>query len=79
MDVSSGTPAPHTLQSSSSGSKSGQREFLPEMGGERLDSMVVPGGRVELRLKWAIKYIPDLASQGEEVVMTSAPSTTACT
>ena len=43
------------------------------MGGERLDSMVVPGGRVELRLKWAIKYIPDLASQGEEVVMTSAP------
>ncbi|CAE7947550.1 RE1, partial [Symbiodinium sp. KB8] len=73
MDVSSGTPAPHTLQSSSSGSRSGQREFLPEMGGERLDSMVVPGGRVELRLKWAIKYIPDLASQGEEVVMTSAP------
>ncbi|OLP98838.1 Retrovirus-related Pol polyprotein from transposon TNT 1-94 [Symbiodinium microadriaticum] len=53
--------------------RSGQREFLPEMGGERLDSMVVPGGRVELRLKWAIKYIPDLASQGEEVVMTSAP------
>ncbi|CAE7914794.1 unnamed protein product, partial [Symbiodinium sp. KB8] len=51
----------------------GQREFLPEMGGERLDSMVVPGGRVELRLKWAIKYIPDLAGQGEEVVMTSAP------
>ena len=73
MDVSSGTPAPHTLQSSSSGSRSGQREFLPEMGGERLDSMVVPGGRMELRLKWAIKYIPDLASQGEEVVMTSAP------
>ncbi|CAE7333282.1 unnamed protein product [Symbiodinium sp. KB8] len=73
MDVSSGTPAPHTLQSSSSGSRSGQREFLPEMGGERLDSMVVPGGRVELRLKWAIKYIPDLANQGEEVVMTSAP------
>ena len=73
MDVSSGTPAPHTLQSSSSGSRSGQREFLPEMGGERLDSMVVPGGLVELRLKWAIKYIPDLTSQGEEVVMTSAP------
>ena len=72
MDVSSGTPAPHTLQSSSSGSRSGQREHLPEMGGERLDSMVVPGGRV-LRLKWAIKYIPDLSSQGEEVVMTSAP------
>ncbi|CAE7473244.1 PIP5K4, partial [Symbiodinium necroappetens] len=55
MEVSSGTPAPHTLQSSSSGSRSGQREHLPEMGGERLDSMVVPGGRVELRLKWAIK------------------------
>ena len=73
MDVSSGTPAPHTLQSSSSRSRSGQREFLPEMGGERLDSMVVPGGRVELRLKWAIKYIPDLSNQGEEVVMTSAP------
>ncbi|CAE7940178.1 unnamed protein product, partial [Symbiodinium necroappetens] len=73
MDVSSGTPAPHTLQSSSSGSRSGQREHLPEMGGERLDSMVVPGGCVELRLKWAIKYIPDLSSQGEEVVMTSAP------
>ncbi|CAE7765871.1 GIP [Symbiodinium necroappetens] len=73
MDVSSGTPALHTLQSSSSGSRSGQREFLPEMGGELLDSVVVPGGRVELRLKWAIKYIPDLASQGEEVVMTSAP------
>ncbi|CAE7883689.1 unnamed protein product, partial [Symbiodinium necroappetens] len=53
--------------------RSGQREHLPEMGGERLDSMVVPGGRVELRLKWAIKYIPDLSSQGEEVVMTSAP------
>ena len=73
MDVSSGTPAPHTLQSSSSGSRSGQREYLPEMGGERLHSMVVPGGRVELRLKWAIKYIPDLSNQGEEVVMTSAP------
>ncbi|CAE7741202.1 unnamed protein product [Symbiodinium microadriaticum] len=53
--------------------KAGQREHLPEMGGERLDSMVVPGGRVELRLTWAIKYIPDLASQGEEVVMTSVP------
>ena len=73
MDVSSGTPAPHTLQSSSSGSRSGQREYLPEIGGERLDSMVVPGGRVELRLKWTIKYIPDLSNQGEEVVMTSAP------
>ena len=73
MDVSSGTPAPHTLQSSSSGSRSGQREYLPEMGGERLDSMVVPGGRVELRLKWAIKYIPDLSNQGEQVVMTSTP------
>ncbi|CAE7391023.1 unnamed protein product [Symbiodinium necroappetens] len=34
---------------------------------------VSSGGRVELRLKWAIKYIPDLSSQGEEVVMTSAP------
>ncbi|CAE7191630.1 unnamed protein product [Symbiodinium sp. KB8] len=41
--------------------------------GERLDSMVVPGGRVELRLKWAIRYIPDLSTQGEEVVMTSTP------
>ncbi|CAE7529331.1 GIP, partial [Symbiodinium necroappetens] len=37
------------------------------------DRMDVSSGRVELRLKWAIKYIPDLSSQGEEVVMTSAP------
>ncbi|CAE7466341.1 unnamed protein product, partial [Symbiodinium sp. CCMP2456] len=48
------------------------REYLPEMGGERLDSMVVPGGRVELRLRWAIKYCPDNRDV-EEVVMTSTP------
>ncbi|CAE7228572.1 unnamed protein product, partial [Symbiodinium sp. CCMP2456] len=72
MEVSSATPAPQSLQTSSSDSGSRTREYLPEMGGERLDSMVVPGGRVELRLRWAIKYCPD-NRDAEEVVMTSTP------
>ena len=72
MEVSSATPAPQSLQTSSSDSGLRTREYLPEMGGERLDSMVVPGGRVELRLRWAIKYCPD-NRDAEEVVMTSTP------
>ena len=55
----------------SSGPRS-RAEYLPEMGGERLDALVVPGGRVELRLRWAIRYVPT-EPEAEEVLMTSNP------
>ena len=71
MDVSSSTPGPMGQVSSSSNSSRRQRVDLPEMGGQRLDSMVVPGGRVELSLRWAIRYCPN--SSQENVVMTSTP------
>ena len=71
MDVSSSTPGPMGQVSSSSNSSRRQRVDLPEMGGQRLDSMVVPGGRVELSLRWAIRYCPN--SSQESVVMTSTP------
>ena len=71
MEVSPETPGPMGPASSSSNSSRRPRERLPEMGGERLDSMVVPGGRVELRLRWAIRYCPDASE--ESVVTTSTP------
>ena len=70
MEVSSGTPGPMGPASSSSNS-SRARAHLPEMGGERMDSMAVPGGRVKLKLRWAIRNCPD--SSQESVVMTSTP------
>ncbi|CAE7261345.1 unnamed protein product, partial [Symbiodinium sp. CCMP2456] len=63
---------PYSTQTSSSGSATRSREHLPEMGGERLDTMVVPGGRVELRLRWAIRFCPDPGEQ-DEAIMTSMP------
>ncbi|CAE7422676.1 GIP [Symbiodinium sp. CCMP2456] len=72
MQVSSATPGPYSNQTSSSGSTNRPREHFPEIGGERLDSMVVPGGRVELRLRWAIRFCPDPGEQ-EEAIMTSMP------
>eukprot|EP00439_Symbiodinium_sp_Y106_P027774 s2669_g3.t1 len=71
MDVSSSTPGRLGQASSSSNSSRRQRVDFPEMGGQRLDSMVVPGGRVELSLRWAIRYCPN--SSQESVVMTSTP------
>ena len=71
MEVSSSTPGPLSETTVSSGPRS-RAEYLPEMGGERLDALVVPGGRVELRLRWAIRYVP-IEPEAEEVLMTSNP------
>ena len=47
MDISSSTPGPYSQEAASS--SSGLRPIEPSsgMGGNRVDSMVVPGGRVE--------------------------------
>ncbi|CAE7553512.1 GIP [Symbiodinium sp. CCMP2592] len=70
MEVSSGT-APMGPVSSSSASSGRRLESFPELTGERMDTTVLPGGRIELRLRWAIRYCPE-GSQ-ENVVMTSTP------
>ncbi|CAE7605330.1 unnamed protein product [Symbiodinium sp. CCMP2592] len=57
--------------SSSSTSSRRVLQGFPELSGERMDTTVLPGGRVELRLRWAIRYCPE-GSQ-ENVVMTSTP------
>ena len=71
MEISSSTPGPLSENTVSSGPRS-RAEYLPEMGGERLDALIVPGGRVELRLRWAIRYVPT-EPEAEEVLMTSNP------
>ena len=71
MEISSGTPGPWSETTVSSGPRS-RTEYFPGMGGERLDALVVPGGRVELRLRWAIRYVP-AEPEAEEVLMTSTP------
>ena len=59
MDISSSTPGPCSQEAASS--SSGLRPIEPSsgMGGNRVDSMVVPGGRVELSMQWAIRFYPE--------------------
>ena len=69
MDISSSTPGPYSQEATSS--SSGLRPIEPssDMGGNRVDSMVVPGGRVELSMQWAIRFYPEDHSNDSMVVI----------
>eukprot|EP00439_Symbiodinium_sp_Y106_P058405 s5143_g8.t1 len=72
IEVSSSTPGNNSLVMTSSSSGVKPIEPSSGLGGHRVDSLNVPGGRVELSLQWSIRFHPDEDSD-DSVAVSSMP------
>ena len=70
--MSSSTPGPNSLAMTSSSSGVKPIEPSSGLGGQRVDSLNVPGGRVVLNLQWSINFHPDEHSD-DSVAVSSMP------
>ena len=72
IEVSSSTPGPNSVAMTSSSSGVKPIEPSSGLGGHRVDSRNVPGGRVDLSLQWSIRFQPDEHSD-DSVAVSSMP------
>ena len=72
IEVSSSTPGPTSFVMTSSSSGVKPIEPSSGLGGHRIDSLNVPGGRVELSLQWSIRFHPEEHSD-DSVAVSSMP------
>ena len=72
IEVSSSTPGPNSLTMTSSSSGVKPIEPSSGLGGHRVDSLNVPGGRVDSSLQWSIRFHPDEHSD-DSVAVSSMP------